>query len=129
MRAIRSMGPRLADESQPPRCLAFFPDGQVLAALWVVLRWGGAETEGRAFCVTYPGFRLSSPTMLPDRLRDPGRSLLAREAIGIDFCLMGIGAHSLAPSSTADLSALADPDHAGTRGSAGRDRRPGRAVR
>jgi DNA polymerase-4 len=53
--------------------------------------------------------RLSSPTVLPDRLFDLARSLLAKEAAGIEFRLIGIGANPLVPGSTADLGDLADP--------------------
>jgi len=52
--------------------------------------------------------RLSSPTVLPDRLFDLGRSLLAKETNGTDFRLIGIGAAPLVPGSTADLGDLAD---------------------
>ena len=53
--------------------------------------------------------RLSSPTVLPDRLFDLARSLLVKEAVGIEFRLIGIGANPLVPGSTADLGDLADP--------------------
>lgn len=53
--------------------------------------------------------RLYSPTVLPDRLFDLARALLAKEATGIDFRLIGIGANPLVPGSTADLGDLADP--------------------
>ena len=52
--------------------------------------------------------RLSSPTVLPDRLFDLARSLLAKEALGTDFRLIGIGAAPLVPVSTADRGDLAD---------------------
>jgi DNA polymerase-4 len=39
--------------------------------------------------------RLSSPTVLPDCLFDLARSLLAKEANGVEFRLTGIGAHPL----------------------------------
>jgi DNA polymerase-4 len=54
--------------------------------------------------------RLSSPTVLPDRLFDLARSLLAKEATGAEFRLIGIGANPLVPGSTADHGDLADPD-------------------
>jgi DNA polymerase IV len=52
--------------------------------------------------------RLSSPTVLPDRLFDLARVLLAKEATGMEFRLIGIGANPLVPGSTADLGDLAD---------------------
>jgi DNA polymerase-4 len=52
--------------------------------------------------------RLSSPTVLPDRLFDLARVLLAKEATGTEFRLIGIGANPLVPGSTADLGDLAD---------------------
>jgi DNA polymerase IV len=52
--------------------------------------------------------RLSSPTVLPDRLFDLARSLLAKEATGTDFRLIGIGANPLVAGSAADLGDLAD---------------------
>jgi DNA polymerase-4 len=53
--------------------------------------------------------RLSSPTVLPDRLFDLARVLLAKEASGTAFRLIGIGANPLVPIATADLGDLADP--------------------
>jgi DNA polymerase-4 len=57
--------------------------------------------------------RLSSPTVLPDRLFDLARSLLlkellVKEAVGIEFRLIGIGAAPLVPGSGADHGDLAD---------------------
>jgi DNA polymerase-4 len=52
--------------------------------------------------------RLSSPTVLPDRLFERARLLLAKEASGVDFRLIGIGANPLVPGSTADQGDLAD---------------------
>jgi DNA polymerase-4 len=52
--------------------------------------------------------RLYSPTVLPDRLFELARSLLAREATGTDFRLIGIGASPLVPGAAADLPDLAD---------------------
>lgn len=52
--------------------------------------------------------RLFSPTVLPDRLFDLARSLLAKEATGIDFRLIGIGANPLVAGSAADRGDLAD---------------------
>jgi DNA polymerase-4 len=52
--------------------------------------------------------RLSSPTVLPDRMFDLARSLLAKEASGVAFRLIGIGAHPLVEGALADLGDLAD---------------------
>jgi len=52
--------------------------------------------------------RLPSPTVLPDRLFDLARVLLAKEATGTDFRLIGIGANPLVPGSLADQGDLAD---------------------
>jgi DNA polymerase-4 len=54
--------------------------------------------------------RLAQPTALPDTLFDAAAALLAREADGMAFRLIGIGAGSLAPLETADQPDLADPD-------------------
>jgi DNA polymerase-4 len=54
--------------------------------------------------------RFSSPTVLPDRLFDLACLLLAKEATGTDFRLIGIGASPLVPGSTADRGDLADSD-------------------
>lgn len=54
--------------------------------------------------------RLPSPTVLPDRLFDLARELLAKEATGTKFRLIGIGASPLVPGSGADHGDLADPD-------------------
>jgi DNA polymerase-4 len=53
--------------------------------------------------------RLSGPTVLPDLLFQAARSLLAREADGTAFRLIGIGASPLLPGRDADLGDLADP--------------------
>jgi DNA polymerase-4 len=52
--------------------------------------------------------RLASPTQLPDRLFDAAKTLLAREADGTAFRLIGIGASPLAPAHLADQGDLAD---------------------
>ena len=57
--------------------------------------------------------RLSSPTVLPDRLFDLARELLGKEVNGTAFRLIGIGAHPLVPGSGADQGDLADPDTPG----------------
>ena len=54
--------------------------------------------------------RLSSPTVLPDRLFEAGSALLAREATGSAFRLIGIGAHPLLPLADADRVDLADSE-------------------
>lgn len=52
--------------------------------------------------------RLPSPTVLPDRLFELARALLAKEATGTEFRLIGIGAAPLVSSSEADQGDLAD---------------------
>jgi DNA polymerase IV len=74
-----------------------------LAAGGVVLKLKTAAFVSR----TRAG-RLPSPTVLPDRLFALGRSLLAREATGTPFRLIGIGANPLVPLSEADHGDLAD---------------------
>jgi DNA polymerase-4 len=74
-----------------------------LAAGGVVLKLKTAR-----FALRTRAARLSSPTVLPDRLFDLSRSLLAKEATGIDFRLIGIGANPLVPASAADQGDLAD---------------------
>jgi DNA polymerase-4 len=75
-----------------------------LAAGGVVLKLKTAR-----FALRSRAARLTSPTVLPDRLFDLARSLLAKEATGTEFRLIGIGANPLVPGSTADLGDLADP--------------------
>jgi DNA polymerase-4 len=75
-----------------------------LAAGGVVLK-----LKTSRFALRTRAARLSSPTALPDRLFDLARSLLAKEAVGLAFRLIGIGANPLVPGSTADLGDLADP--------------------
>jgi DNA polymerase-4 len=52
--------------------------------------------------------RLSSPTVLPDRLFDLARALLVKEATGTAFRLIGIGANPLLATFDADQGDLAD---------------------
>jgi DNA polymerase IV len=52
--------------------------------------------------------RLSSPTVLPDRLFDLARVLLVEEATGTPFRLIGIGVHPLVARAQADKGDLAD---------------------
>ena len=54
--------------------------------------------------------RLASPSLLPDTLFAAARALLAREADGTAFRLIGIGANPLLPAHLADQPDLADPD-------------------
>jgi DNA polymerase-4 len=54
--------------------------------------------------------RLPQPSVLPDTLFAAARALLAREADGTAFRLIGIGASGLAPLDAADAGDLADPD-------------------
>ena len=75
-----------------------------LAAAGVVLKLKTSRFATRSRTA-----RLSSPTVLPDRLFDLARSLLAKEATGTDFRLIGIGANPLVSGSTADRGDLADP--------------------
>ncbi len=56
--------------------------------------------------------RLARPTRLPETLFAAARPLLAREATGAAFRLIGIGAQPLAPAEEADRPDLADPDAA-----------------
>ena len=63
-----------------------------------------------AFASRTRAARLPTPTQLPDRLFDAARTLLAREADGTAFRLIGIGASPLMPSTTADPPDLADPE-------------------
>ena len=78
---------------------------QDLAAGGVVLKLKTAGFVSR----TRAG-RLASPTVLPDRLFALGRTLLAREATGTAFRLIGIGASPLVARSEADLGDLADTE-------------------
>ena len=54
--------------------------------------------------------RLPLPSALPDRLFEAARALLAREADGTAFRLIGIGASGLVGLDAADQGDLADPD-------------------
>ena len=53
--------------------------------------------------------RLPGPTQLADTLFAAARAMLAREATGVRFRLIGIGADPLAEASEADRGDLADP--------------------
>lgn len=76
-----------------------------LAAGGVVLKLktAGFETRSRHA-------RLGMPTRLPEMLFKAAQPLLAREATGTAFRLIGIGAQPLAPGAQADLPDLADPE-------------------
>lgn len=75
-----------------------------LAAAGVVLKLKTAGFQSRTRNV-----RLPEPSLLPDTLFDAARALLAREADGTRFRLIGIGAAPLAPAASADRGDLADP--------------------
>ena len=60
------------------------------------------------FAIRTRAVRLPSPTVLPDRLFEAASTLLAREATGTAFRLIGIGAHPLLSLVGADQGDLAD---------------------
>jgi DNA polymerase-4 len=76
---------------------------QELAAAGVVLKLKTTNFASRTRAA-----RLPAPTVLPDRLFGAARELLAREATGTTFRLIGIGANPLAPRDAADHGDLAD---------------------
>ncbi|BDG74950.1 DNA polymerase IV [Roseomonas fluvialis] len=76
-----------------------------LAAAGVTLKLKTA-----AFAIRTRAARLAQPTTLPDVLFAAARPLLAREADGTAFRLIGIGAQPLAPADQADRGDLADPE-------------------
>jgi DNA polymerase-4 len=76
-----------------------------LAAGGVVLKLKTARFASRT-----RNQRLPVPTQLPEVLFAAGRALLAREAHGTAFRLIGIGANPLLPGLDADHGDLADPD-------------------
>jgi DNA polymerase-4 len=78
---------------------------QDLAAAGVVLKLKTTRFASRTRAA-----RLSAPTVLPDRLFAAARALLAREATGTAFRLIGIGANPLAPRDQADRGDLADTE-------------------
>jgi DNA polymerase-4 len=79
--------------------------GQELAAAGVVLKLKTAS-----FRIRTRAARLPTPTVLPDRLFGAARELLAREATGTAFRLIGIGANPLASRDEADHGDLADTE-------------------
>jgi DNA polymerase-4 len=76
-----------------------------LAAGGVVLKLKTAKFASRTRAARLPG-----ATRLPDRLFDAARALLAREADGTAFRLIGIGASPLVAGDDADRPDLADPN-------------------
>lgn len=78
---------------------------KALAAAGVTLK---LKTAG--FATRTRAARLAQPTRLPDVLFDAARPLLAREADGTAFRLIGIGAQPLAAAQDADRGDLADPE-------------------
>lgn len=76
-----------------------------LAASGVVLK---LKTAG--FALRTRTRRLTGPTRLPDVLFAHARALLAREADGTPYRLIGIGAQPLAPGVEADQPDLAEPE-------------------
>jgi DNA polymerase-4 len=76
-----------------------------LAAGGVVLKLKTSD-----FAIRTRAARLPSPTVLPDRLFDAASALLAREATGTAFRLIGIGANPLLPLAEADRGDLADTE-------------------
>jgi DNA polymerase-4 len=76
-----------------------------LAAAGVVLKLKTA-----AFVLRTRHTRLAVPTQLAETLFAAVRPLLAKEATGARFRLIGIGAEPLVPGETADRGDLADPD-------------------
>jgi DNA polymerase-4 len=77
--------------------------GAELAAGGVVLKLKTSRFASRTRAA-----RLPSPTVLPDRLFGSARDLLAKEASGSAFRLIGIGANPLVAIALADLGDLAD---------------------
>ena len=80
---------------------------QGLAAGGVVLK-----LKDSRFALRTRAARLHGATALPDLLYAAARGLLAREADGTAFRLIGIGAAPLLPGAEADRGDLADPDAA-----------------
>ena len=72
---------------------------------------GGAvlKLKTARFALRTRAVRLHAPTALPDQLFGAARALLAREADGTRFRLIGVGAHPLVPGDLADRGDLADP--------------------
>lgn len=62
-----------------------------------------------AFATKTRAARLATPTVLPERLFEAGRRLLAPAVDGTAYRLIGIGADQFAPAAAADPPDLADP--------------------
>ncbi len=77
---------------------------QDFAAAGIVLKLKTAS-----FALRTRAHRLAAPTRLPDLLFEAARMMLAREADGREFRLIGIGAQPLLPGHLADQPDLADP--------------------
>jgi DNA polymerase-4 len=77
---------------------------KALAAGGVTLKLKTSRFASRTRAARLPG-----PTILPDLLFAAARSLLAKEADGTAFRLIGIGASPLLPGAMADQGDLADP--------------------
>jgi DNA polymerase-4 len=73
------------------------------AAAGIVLKLKSAD-----FCARTRALRLPNPTQLPETLFESAKTLLALEANGTKFRLIGIGAAPLADPSLADQGDLAD---------------------
>jgi DNA polymerase-4 len=78
---------------------------KALAAAGVTLKLKTASFQTRTRHA-----RLPEPTQLAETLFSAARALLAREATGASFRLIGIGADPLADAAEADRGDLADPD-------------------
>jgi len=78
---------------------------QDFAAAGIVLKLKTAD-----FRVRSRATRLAAPSLLPDTIFAAAKSLLAREATGAAFRLIGVGASPLAMARDADPADLADPD-------------------
>lgn len=74
-----------------------------VAAAGLVLKLKTADFQQRT-----RSQRLPAPTRLPETIFEAAQALLAAEATGTRFRLIGIGAAPLAPSAQADLGDLAD---------------------
>jgi DNA polymerase-4 len=77
--------------------------GEEAAAAGIVLKLKTAAFQSRT-----RSQRLPNPTQLPETLFETARTLLAREADGTAFRLIGIGAAPLVPAASADQGDLAD---------------------
>jgi DNA polymerase-4 len=77
--------------------------GEALAAAGIVLKLKTAGFSSRT-----RSQRLPNPTLLPETLFEAAQALLAREADGTMFRLIGIGASPLVPAALADQGDLAD---------------------